>query len=146
VAYNRDMLRGDEPAPDGSVIDTTAQPHWLRTGYRFFPYAAQQSGQWWVLRLNHGFPEHDMYTLFIDGRPTADITGNPNDRVPLVASIASLKPQDRAAEPTLDPGTAATVVSPISRYANYGSEWGDPCMFCSNDQDGMALTLTWSSP
>jgi hypothetical protein len=120
------------------VIDQAVRPRWLRTGYKFFPYAAQQSGQWWVLRLNHGFPEHDMYTLFVDGKAVADITGKPDHEVPLVASVASLKPYDPATdEPALDAGTAATVVSTVSHYVNYGSEHGDPCIFCSDDHDGM---------
>jgi hypothetical protein len=67
---------------NGTVIDTPAQPEWRRTGYQFFPYAAALSGQWWVLRLNHGFPEHDMYTVFIDGVPAADITANTDDPSP----------------------------------------------------------------
>jgi hypothetical protein len=126
---------------DSTVIDTAARPHWQRTGYKFFPYAAQQSGQWWVLRLNHGFPEHDMYTVFIDGTPAADITPNANDPAPLVAGMASLKPTDRlAAEPQLDPDTAAAVVAPVSPYVNYGSEHGDPCLFCSQDYDPMTRT------
>ena len=72
----------------------TAQPQWLRTGYKFFPYAAQESGQWWVLRFNYGFPEHDMYTLFVDGRPTVDITGSADHSSALVRGIATLRPFD----------------------------------------------------
>jgi hypothetical protein len=124
---------------DAPAIDATARPQWLRTGYKFFPYAAQQSGQWWVLRLNHGFPEHDLYTLFVDGRATADITGKPGDPSPLIAGVAALKPYEAAAaEPALDPETATAVVSTVSRYADYGSEHGEPCIFCSDDHDGMA--------
>jgi hypothetical protein len=133
------------PSNDGShpatptAIDEAAQPHWLRTGYKFFPYAARQSGQWWVLRLNHGFPEHDLYTLFVDGRPAVDVTGSPDHSSALVRSVASLRPYDPAAdEPTLDADTAATVVGPVSSYVNYGSEHDDPCVFCSDDHDGMA--------
>ena len=123
---------------DGTAIDTAAQPQWSRTGYKFFPYAAQHSGQWWVLRLNHGFPEHDMYTLFIDGSPAADITAKPDDPSPLVASVALLKPyDDAAAEPALDAETATAVVQAVSRYVNYGSEHDDPCLFCSEDYDPM---------
>ena len=123
---------------DGTAIDTAAQPQWSRTGYKFFPYAAQHSGQWWVLRLNHGFPEHDMYTLFIDGSPAADITAKPDDPSPLVASVALLKPyDDAAAEPALDAETATAVVQAVSRYVNYGSEHGDPCIFCAQDYDPM---------
>jgi hypothetical protein len=100
----------------------------LRTGYKFFPYAAHHSGQWWVLRLNRGFPEHDMYTVFIDGSPAADVTANPDDASPLIASVGSLKPSDRA---------AADVVEAVSRYVNYGSEHNDSCTFCSEDYDPM---------
>ena len=128
------MPRTEEPAMGGPAIDTTAQPHWFRTGYRFFPYAAQQSGHWWVLRFNHGFPAHDMYTLFVDGNPAADITGKLDDSSPLVASVASLKPYHHAAvEPALDADTAAAVVSTVAPYVNYGSEYDDPCIFCSDD-------------
>jgi hypothetical protein len=123
---------------NSAAIDTAAQPQWLRTGYKFFPYAAHYSGQWWVLRLNHGFPEHDLYTVFIDGNAAADITANPSDPSPLIAGVAALKPADRAAtEPQLDAETAATVVAAVSRYVNYGSEHDDPCIFCSEDYDPM---------
>lgn len=86
-----------------------------------------------------GFPEHDMYTLFVDGKPAADITGRLDDPSPLVASVASLKPYDHAAaEPALDAETAASVVNAVSPYVNYGSEYDDPCIFCSDNSDGMA--------
>lgn len=121
-----------------SSVNENAQPRWLRTGYTFFPYAAQQSDQWWVLRFNFGFPEHDMYTLFIDGSSTVDITGNPTSPIPLAASIGSLRPSDpHTDEPLLESNTAATVVGAVARYADYGSERGDPCIFCSGDHDGM---------
>jgi hypothetical protein len=69
----------------GTAIEAAARPHWVHTGYKFFPYAAQQSGHWWVLRLNHGFPEHDMYTVFIDGTAAADLTADAANPSPLVA-------------------------------------------------------------
>jgi hypothetical protein len=133
------MPSDDESSRSTSTaIDDDVQPHWLRTGYKFFPYAAEQSGQWWVLRLNHGFPEHDMYTLFADGRPAVDITGNPDHLSALVRSIASLRPYDPTAEePTLDADTATTEVRTVSHYVDYGSEHEDPCTFCSDDHDGM---------
>jgi hypothetical protein len=122
----------------GTTIDSAAQPQWLRTGYTFFPYAAHHSGQWWVLRLNHGFPEHDLYTVFIDGSPAADISADPDNATPLIAGVASLRPYNRAAaEPQLDAETAAAVVQAVSPHVNYGSEHDDPCIFCSNDDDGM---------
>lgn len=131
---------GKSPAP--SVVDETVDPKWLRTGFKFFPYAAQQDGHWWVLRLNYWFPEHDMYTLFVDGRPAVDVTGDAEHSSPLVRSIASLRPHDPAmGEPFLDVSTAAAVVQVVSRYADYGSEHGDPCLFCSDDRDGMARNL-----
>ena len=120
-------------------LDTTARPPWQWTGYRFFPYAAKQSGTWWVLRLNHGFPEHDLYTLFIDGNAVADLTGDPDSSSPLVAGISSLMPYGpQPAEPRLDADVAADVVRRVSGYVNYGSERDDPCEFCSADFDGMA--------
>lgn len=118
----------------GIAIDTSAQPDWRRTGYKYFPYAAQQSGHWWVLRLNTGFPEHDLYTLFVDGAAAADITG-PGD-TPLAASIGTLTPADPgASESQLDPDTATAVVQTVAPYVNYGSEHNDPCLFCSEDYD-----------
>ncbi|MEE6140633.1 hypothetical protein SKC41_30530 [Mycobacterium sp. 050128] len=133
------MSGGERPSPvPASAVDETAHPQWLRTGYKFFPYAAQQDGHWWVLRLNYGFPEHDMYTLFVDGRPAVDLTGDPDHSSALVRSVASLRPYDSvAAEPSLETHTAATVVQTVSGYADYGSEHGDPCLFCSDDRDGM---------
>jgi hypothetical protein len=123
----------------GLHVNMAAQPQWLRTGYKFFPYAAHYSGQWWVLRFNHGFPEHDLYTVFIDGSPAADITANPDNPPPLVASVAALQPFDHgAAEPQLDAQTAAAVIRAVSRCVNYGSEHDDPCVFCSEDYDPMA--------
>jgi len=122
----------------GTTSDSAAQPQWLGTGYTFFPYAADHSGQWWVLRLNHGFPEHDLYSVFIDGSPGPDITADPDNASPLIAGVASLQPYNRAAaEPKLDADTAAAVVQAVSPYVNYGSEHDDPCIFCSNDDDGM---------
>lgn len=94
---------------------------WQRTGYRFFPYAAEQSGQWWVLRFNPGFPEHEMYTLFVDGHAAGDLTLDPG---PTLAA-------------DLTPGVATDVVRTVAGYVNYGSERGSPCDFCSGDYDGM---------
>ncbi|MFL0177104.1 hypothetical protein [Mycobacterium sp. SMC-13] len=112
----------DAPDPAGA-IDTSARPAWHRTGHKHFPYAAHQSGVWWVLRRNFEFPEIDMFTLFVDGLAAADVTAGPNDPVPLVASIGALdaaRPEE--AIPMLDEDTAATVVSTVAGYAEYGSE------------------------
>lgn len=111
----------------------------MRTGYKFFPYAALQFGQWWVLRLNHGFPEHDMYTLFADGQAAVDITGSADHPSALVRSVALLNPYGPGPdEPALDADAAATVVKMVAPYVNYGSEHDDPCVTCSDEHDGMA--------
>ncbi|WP_454232482.1 hypothetical protein [Mycolicibacterium fortuitum] len=129
-------MGGDQASRTGQVVDTSAQPKWERTGYKYFPYAAQQSGQWWVLRLNTDFPDHDMYTLFVDGQAAVDVTGNPGSDLPLVATLAALKPAS-SDEPTLDPETAREVVAEVSAFADYGSEAGDPCIFCADNRDGL---------
>lgn len=118
------------------VVDTSVRPSWRRTGYRFFPFAARQSGQWWVLRLNHAFPEHDLYTLFIDGRVAVDVTGDVNSSVPLVASVGALSAH--GPEPQMDAGEAERVVASVADFVDYGSEAGDPCIFCSQSPDAMA--------
>lgn len=112
------------------------QPAWMRTGYKCFPYAARQSGRWWLLRFNFGFPAHDMYTLFIDGQLAADVTGDDNSPIPLVASIGALKPLcANADEPMLDPQLAETIVNVVAQYVTYGSEVGDRCICCDREQD-----------
>lgn len=120
----------------GDAVDPEARPDWQRTGYLFFPYAAQQSGQWWVLRWNTHFPAHDMFTLFVDGHAVADATGDPNSPLPLLMSLAALSPTS-SDEATLDPDTARAVVSAVAAFADYGSEEGDPCIFCDDDRDGL---------
>lgn len=50
-----------------------ATPEWYRTGFRKFPYSALHDDAWWVLRVNHGFPEHDLLTLFVGGATVVDV-------------------------------------------------------------------------
>jgi hypothetical protein len=114
-------------------VDTDVTPRWRRTGYRYFPYAACQSGQVWVLRANYCFPEHDLCTLFIDGRAVADVTSSAEDPRPLLASIGSLKPITPEALPevlVMRAGLAETIVETVSGYVAHGAEWGDPCDWC----------------
>lgn len=119
-------------------IDINVQPDWQPTGYKHFPYAARQFGQWWVLRANHEFPAHDMWTVFIDGTAAADMTGDKDSEVPLIASIGAL-PIAPGDESTLDDETAEVIVRAVARYVEYGSESDDPCFHCSaQDWDGMA--------
>jgi hypothetical protein len=107
----------------------------MRTGYRYFPYAAWQSDQWWVLRANYCFPEHDLVTLFIDGRAVADITAAEKDARPLVASIAALDPIlpfRKRDIPAMPAGLAESAVATVSAYVSYGSEFDPPdlCDLC----------------
>ncbi|MGK8522165.1 hypothetical protein ACRS6B_11700 [Nocardia asteroides] len=93
-----------------------ARPQWRRTGHRRFPAAARVDGQWWVLRIN-GFPDHPLWTLFVDGAPRYDIDGMP----PTWG-----RPLDSSA-PTLEAGAAEQVLAPVRDFGTYGSEVGDPC-------------------
>lgn len=119
-----------------AAVDANARPEWKRTGYAFFPHAARHAERWWVLRLNFGFPEHDLYTVFVDGQAAVDVTGDPNAGLPLAASIGALGPTS-ADGPVLDAGAARAVVSGVAPFADYGSEHGQPCVFCARDRDGL---------
>jgi hypothetical protein len=119
------------------VVDTSARPNWMRTGDKHFPYAARSSGQWWVLRWNYDFPQHDMYTLFIGGSAVFDITAGRADARPLVSSTFALRPFRRdAAEPALTPELAEQAVHPVNGYVVYGSEVNDPGDWCEHLADG----------
>jgi hypothetical protein len=123
------------------AVDSSVRPAWRRTGYKFFPYATQQAGQWWVLRLNYDFPEHEMYTLFVDGRAALDVSGNVNHDMPLAASVGALKPFDpQAGEPMLTAELAQTAVEAVADYVVYGSEVQEPCDWCDHLADYDPLT------
>lgn len=128
-----------ERATSDETVDTSVRPEWKRTGYKYFPYAAYQSGHWWVLRLNTDFPVHDMFTLFVDGCAAADVTGDANSQLPLLTTLAALKPAslDESCPATLDPDTARTIVGAVSAFADYGSETGNPCNLCADDRYGL---------
>ena len=116
----------------GWLLDTAVTPDWLRTGYRYFPYAARQDGQWWTLRANYCFPAHDFATLFIDDSAVAEITASAKDARPLVASIGrlSMTHPERARIPVLSPRVAKHVIDAVAEFINHGSEWGDACDLC----------------
>jgi len=113
----------------------------MRTGYRYFPYAARQSDQWWVLRANFCFPEHDLVTLFVDGRAVGSTTGAAHDPRPLVASIAALDPilpHRKDDVPAMPAELARSVVAAVADYVAYGSEFDEPdlcdlCEFAERD-------------
>ncbi|MFD7700678.1 hypothetical protein [Streptomyces caelestis] len=95
------------------------------TGSKFFPYATREAQQWVVLRLND-FPEHPLYTLFVDARPIGDFDDVPDDWVlpaPGTSSVLTAQEGEEA-------------LRPISGLEAYGTETGSPCLgeFCSCSQ------------
>ena len=98
------------------------RPLWRGTGSPYFPVAAEMDGQWWVLRRN-AFPDHPLWTLFVDGARRCDADDPPD-------AWGAVRPDPAA--PPLDPETARTVLEPLARFAAYGSETGEPCdgLFC----------------
>lgn len=91
-----------------------------------------------MFRHNNGFLEHELFTVFINGRTVADITGDANAEIPLVAGVGvPPPPSQNAGIPALGLGIAATVVGEIAQYVGYCSEYGDECSYCSSDRDGM---------
>jgi hypothetical protein len=115
VANAFGLLRRGAGLTLASVLD------WRRTQDAYFPAAALADGQWWVLRLN-SFPDHPLWTLFVDGvsrghsEDTPPGWGNPSDR--------SL--------PRLPAGQVETVLAPLRGLVAFGSEDGNPCdgLFC----------------
>ncbi|MFE5771176.1 hypothetical protein ACFQ7O_22755 [Streptomyces sp. NPDC056485] len=93
-----------------------AKATWHDTGTSVFCWAARADGRWWVLRLNH-FPEHPLYTLFIDARALGDI-----DDVPDTWRLS-----DRAAHPVLTASERAGVLGLMAGLGPYGAEAGTPC-------------------
>ncbi|MEV6555186.1 hypothetical protein AB0M22_05680 [Nocardia sp. NPDC051756] len=93
-----------------------ARPRWQSTGNSKFPAAALVDGRWWVLRMNC-FPDHALWTLFIDGVVRFDI-----DDVPSGWG----QPLGRSA-PVLESGVAQEVLAPVAQLVAYGSEVGRPC-------------------
>lgn len=96
--------------------ESQPQPQWRGTGHRKFPLAAEVDGHWWVLRINP-FPDHCMWTLFVDGVVRYDIEQAPSSWGRL--SIGSA--------PVLDPATADRILMPLRDLTVYGGEVGRPC-------------------
>ena len=127
------MAADDDIAGQAARIDPDVRPDWLATGFKFFPYAARQGDHWWVLRLNCDFPEHDLYTVFVDGKATADVSGSQYSPLPLVASVGVLRPFAAVpTEPAMNQEEAQAVVRPCTPFVVYGSEIGDPCDWCEH--------------
>ncbi|MFE6922246.1 hypothetical protein ACFVAV_14465 [Nocardia sp. NPDC057663] len=96
--------------------ELTAQPRWQRTGKAHFPVAAFVDGSWWVLRIN-GFPDHPLWTLFVDGLRRFDIDDTP----------ATWGRPANPSTPSLAAETVEEILAPIQSFVAYGSEVGDPC-------------------
>ncbi|MFD4430629.1 hypothetical protein [Nocardia sp. NPDC058497] len=99
-----------------SRLELFARPRWRKTWNVYFPVAALVDGRWWVLRLN-SFPDHALWTLFVEGVPYFDI-----DDLPTTWG----QPLDRSV-PILEPGTVEEVLAPVRDFVAYGSEVGQPC-------------------
>ncbi|WP_396908168.1 hypothetical protein [Mycolicibacterium sp.] len=94
------------------------QPRWQSTGDKQFPFVADVAGAWWVLRLNHGFPEQNLYTLFVGKAAVADFTPDRGSDMPLLATAPH--PNDPVTR--VDADSAAAAISPLSGFVEYGSE------------------------
>ncbi|MFJ9777925.1 hypothetical protein ACIRVF_42920 [Kitasatospora sp. NPDC101157] len=93
-----------------------ARVTWHDTDTAVFPYAARADGRWLVLRLND-FPEHPLYTLFIDAQVICDM-----DDVPVTWRLSP-----RATLPVLTAPGRAEVLRLMAGLGPYGAEAGTPC-------------------
>ncbi|MFI9818069.1 hypothetical protein [Saccharothrix variisporea] len=100
------------PRPD--VL--TRRVTWHRTATRVFVLAARVDDTWWVLRRN-SFPEHPLYTLFVDGAVVGDIDDTTTTSWDL----------DATARPPLTDDQRAEVLASVRGLGPYGSEVGRPC-------------------
>lgn len=89
---------------------------WYRTRIDPFHRAAWIDGRCWVLRLND-FPEHPLYTLFVDGIVVGDL-----DDVPATWATFALR-----LLPVLDDERRAAVIELMAQLGSYGAEHGQPC-------------------
>ena len=83
-----------------------------------FIYAACVDDTWWVLRLN-GFPDHPLYTLFVDGVVVGDVHD-----LQIHAPAWDLDTADR---PWLTPGQRDEILTLMRGLGPYGSEANRPC-------------------
>lgn len=99
-----------------------ARPQWQPTGHPLFPVAAKVDGVWWVLRRND-FPDHPLWTLFVDGN---------TDRYDTTTVPTHWEDPFHPTRKALDAITAREALAPVDRFEIYGSEAGQPCdaSFC----------------
>ncbi|WP_380280185.1 hypothetical protein [Kitasatospora purpeofusca] len=116
-----------------------AQVPWHETDSGAFPHAARVGGRWWVLRLN-GFPDHPLYTLFIDGEVRCDLEEAP----------ATWRLSGRGARPVLGAPERTEVLRLMAGLGPYGAEAGTPCTgdwcTCAALTDEYAARLTGAPP
>ncbi|MFI2429778.1 hypothetical protein ACH5A7_37890 [Streptomyces sp. NPDC018955] len=104
----------------------SAEPVIFRpTGSKIFPYATREARRWIVLRLND-FPEHPLYTLFVDAQHVDDFDDAPDNWLlpdPGAPSVLSAREREEA-------------LRTVSGLEAYGAETGTPCRgeFCSCSQ------------
>jgi hypothetical protein len=95
--------------------ELAVQPGWRRTGNAFFPVAARVGGQWWVLRIN-SFPDHPLWTLFVDGVRRFDLDDAPSVWGDPSKTVTFLEASE-----------ANEAVLPVRHLEAYGSDVGQPC-------------------
>jgi hypothetical protein len=91
---------------------------WQDTGARVFVRAARVDRQWWVLRVNE-FPDHPLFTLFIEGACVGDV-----EDLHIRAPGWDL---DVAQRPPLSDAQRGEVLGLMRGLGPYGSEVGQPC-------------------
>ncbi|MGB3444862.1 MAG: hypothetical protein WBA97_39495 [Actinophytocola sp.] len=100
-------------------VDYLTRPvRWRRTDAPVFVYAARVDDAWWVLRRN-GFPDHPLFTLFVDGVVAGDV-----EDVRTRAPAWDLEVGDRQA---LTDEQRGEVLTSLRGLGPYGSEVGQPC-------------------
>ncbi|MFG2987713.1 hypothetical protein ACGFZK_00040 [Streptomyces sp. NPDC048257] len=102
-----------------------------------FPYAARADGRWLILRLND-FPEHPLYTLFVDARAVADM-----DDVPVAWRLPPRVPL-----PALTAPERVEVLRLMAGLGPYGAEARTPCEgdYCTCTVLTDAYAATSASP
>lgn len=91
---------------------------WQHTTARVFVHAAWVDGTWWVLRLN-GFPDHPLFTLFVDGSCVGDVED--------IQTRAPTWDLDVACRPGLTDEQRTEVLTLMRGLGPYGSEIDQPC-------------------
>ena len=91
---------------------------WRSTGAPAFVNAAWLDGAWWVLRLN-GFPDHPLFTLFVDGVVAGDVQDIKTRAPAWDLDLTGLRP--------LTAAQRDEVLTSMRGLGPYGSEIGQPC-------------------